>query len=49
LVLLDAHVRVTETNNLGLAVLALDVDGRLLGRTRSPERLIEGLALVVLH
>lgn len=50
LVFLDAHLRVTESDNLDLRA-RLDIDSRLLGGTRCPERLVERdlLALVGSH
>jgi len=41
LVFLDGHIRVTETDNLGLTAGCLDINGRFLGAVRSSKRFID--------
>jgi hypothetical protein len=41
-ILLDGHLRVTESDNLGLTTRTLNIDSGLLRATGSSERLVEG-------
>jgi hypothetical protein len=49
-VLLDRHIRVSETDDLGLSA-SLHIDGRLLGSAGGTERFVDGnfTAFVVCH